>query len=580
MLFQDRAALVRTVLTMTASSLLSLLWGHAVAAVVRDAFDLDEPIVAVPLTLAAVLAGLTGGIAARHSTRSAALVALATGGVTVLVTSIAVPGAPLAMASVLLVAPVAAAVGRWLQCRVPETWVRQLAAPWSVGALGLGAVVTVVQFARLAAHVADPSVAFVLSTADPFWAEHECLPAYVHAAELAGRGDPNVWDAAHYPGIDPTAEPHTALTGMVVEDPYQYTPQFLLLPYLALSLTDAYPTIRRVWFALQVTIFLGTALGLLGGLPRRHAAMGLLALPFALTGFATLWNFQYGQVHLLAIALATAAMLAFDEERDTAGGALLAFAILAKLFPAILLVPLVAMGRYRALGWTLGFVAAASVATLAVFGGAPFEAFVTYHLPRLQSGEAVAFWKAWPEAVTLILSANQGPFGIVLKLGALGVPGMGSATAAAVSTAFVGGVGIASYFVGRRMIRASAEAILTSTLGLLGLASLASPGAFGDYVPAAGIWLLTLAAGRLAALSRPQQLGVGVIALSQYTVFGAAPLGSWSGTPLLAASLGTAVGLLAVFAWPVFAILRREGHPSLRDPRSGHVVPAAVTPHG
>jgi len=554
----DRVELARTLFSATAGSLLSILWSPALAVVLRDALELDPPLVAVPLTVTAALAGASGGLGARRSARDGALAGLlvALGGL--LVTWWTTPGAFAAMVATLVVAPVVGAGARWLHLRIPDAWCAELAAPWSLGVLGLGAVVTVVQFARLAAHVADPSVAFVLSTSDPFWAEHECLPAYVHAAELADRGEPNVWDAAHYPGIHPGAEPHTELSGMAIEDPYQYTPQFLLLPYVALSLTDAYPTIRAVWFALQVTAFVGIALGLLGHLGRRPAALGLLALPFALTGFATLYNFQYGQVHLLAIALGVTATVAFARDRNVAGGAMLTFAIAAKLFPAVLLLPLAAAGRRRAIGWTLGWLAAATVATLAIFGPAPFEAFVTYHLPRLRSGEAVAFWDAWPAVADLLIADNQGPFGIVLKLGRLGVPHMGAATASTVSTVYLVGVGIAAFAVGHGWRRAPAGDRIALSLGLLGLASLGSPAAFGDYVPAAATWLLTLMAGHIADLPRGRAIALGIVGASLYTVFGTAPIGAWFDVPLLVASIGTAMALLAVFAWPVVRELRRR----------------------
>src|SRR5690606_12560731 len=86
---------------------------------------------------------------------------------------------------------------------------------------------------------------------------HECLPAYLHGAELALGGEPNLYDAAHWPGLDPTAAPVTKLSGMTVEDPFQYPPQFLLAPAAALALTDDVGVIRVTWFAAQFFLFVG-----------------------------------------------------------------------------------------------------------------------------------------------------------------------------------------------------------------------------------------------------------------------------------------------------------------------------------
>ena len=41
----------------------------------------------------------------------------------------------------------------------------------------------------------------------PFWAKHECMSAYVHGAELALRGEDNVYAAAHYLGLNQQATP-------------------------------------------------------------------------------------------------------------------------------------------------------------------------------------------------------------------------------------------------------------------------------------------------------------------------------------------------------------------------------------
>ena len=59
-----------------------------------------------------------------------------------------------------------------------------------------------------------------------------------------------------------------------------------------------------------------------------------------------------------------------------------------KIYPGILLLLLVSQRRWRELGTTLAWVLGFGLLGLAVLGAAPYEAFFTYHLPRILSGEA------------------------------------------------------------------------------------------------------------------------------------------------------------------------------------------------
>ena len=88
----------------------------------------------------------------------------------------------------------------------------------------------------------------------------------------------------------------------------------------------------------------------------------------------------------------------------------------------------------------------------------------------------------------------------------------------------------------------------SSWLALLGLASLASPGAWGDYVPVVGVWLLTLLA---EPMSRRRRTAVawGVVATFQVFLLGTMPLGSWTPTALMlpVAATGSLL-LIALYA--------------------------------
>lgn len=254
------------------------------------------------------------------------------------------------------------------------------------------------------------------------------------------------------------------------------------------------------------------------------------------------YTFQYGQFHLAAVGLAVAAMLAFAGGRRRVGGLLLAVAILAKLFPAVLLVALAGQRRFRDVAWTLGWGAAITALALAVLGPAPFVAFVDGHLPRLADGSAFAFDAAWPELAELVVVDNQGVFGLARKLGA------GKPAAATASRLFTLALLAAAAWAGRRFRHASRWGSGALWLALLGAASLASPGAWGDYVPATAVWLLALVAARAAG--RPRlAAALAATALFQVFLLGTMPIGDWGPTAVLwPLSTVGALLLLALFA--------------------------------
>jgi hypothetical protein len=215
-----------------------------------------------------------------------------------------------------------------------------------------------------------------------------------------------------------------------------------------------------------------------------------------------LYNFQYGQFHLPTVVLAVGGMLAFEHRRHALGGALLGFAMLSKIFPGVLVIPLLMQRRYRAVAWTAGFTVLYTLAALLAFGTAPFAAFFDYHLPRLSSGAAFAFESVWPNAAVPLIAANLSPCGLVGKLETLGVPGTGPGMVALFNWVVTAVVIAAAVVAGRRGRRAGVHAVnrlrhAQLWLALLALASMRSPGAFGDYLPVTSLWLLTTVAPRM-----------------------------------------------------------------------------------
>jgi len=578
---RDRSAaawsLERRFVAAAASTAATVVWSHGLAALLRHLGPADAPLAAWALTFGAVAAALAGAAAwpSRLAPAASGIVAATGAGATALLQ----PGAGAAALALLAVAPLASWGGENLGHRLPDSIDgalrrRRWAAPlWATVAL-----VAVAQVGHLATWMTDPGATrFLLATDNPFWAGHECLPAYLYGDELAARGEPNLYDGAHYPGLNPEANPSTQMAGMHPEDPYQYPPQFLLLPRLARTLTHDYGTVRVVWFALQATLLAGVFSWLALWTGGRAGRLAAWLLPLVLSAFPTLYALQYGQFHVTAVALSIAALLAFEGRRRALGGALLAVAVSAKLFPALLLLPLVVRRRWRELGWTAAFGALFALLGLAVLGPVPYAAFFESHLPHLADGSAFAFDVAWPELRELVIADNQGFPGLLTKLDELGVPGLEGDVRRVATLLYLAAIAAAALLFGRREAELPRPARAAGWLALVGLGSLASSGAWGDYVPLTAVWLLALLAARLREGARFAVLLVACWIL-QYTLLGTTPIGSWAPMAILIPlSTVASLSLFVLFGWAAAGRSKPATVPAARPDAGGlRLAPAAV----
>jgi hypothetical protein len=143
---------------------------------------------------------------------------------------------------------------------------------------------------------------------------------------------------------------------------------------------------------------------------------------------------------------------------------------------------------------------------LAVLGTEPFTAFFQYHLPRVRTGAAFAFDEVWPDFAAPLLAGNVSPFSLVRKLQELGVPGATKSLALAVHSAF------SLLLLGAAVVSArvrSREGRALVWFGLINLAALTSPAAWGDYVPVGTLWMVTM----LVALRRPGGVSMATLAV-------------------------------------------------------------------
>jgi len=350
------------------------------------------------------------------------------------------------------------------------------------------ALLMLVQVSRLSVFMTDRESTWA-STFPPveFTITHMCMASYVHAADLTRQNDPNLYDTGHYPNFGLT-EAEDILTSVVglqpyLDDSFHYPPPFLLLPRTWLAVSNDYLVMRSIWFAIQILTFGAFAVLLALWIGGSAGAWALWMLPLVLATMPTMFNFQFGQIHLFTIWTTMAAMLAFEVKRPVLGGMLLAGGIASKLFPGILVLYMLFQRRWRDLAWTAVFGAVFAGLSLAVTGRAPFAQFFGYTLPRLLSGEAFSF-------VTdpLVITTNLSVPGMVWKLDFLGVEGA-SAWLGPTSTVYTVLILIATWYAARLDVDRVGRVQIW--LALLILASLRSA-----LVPIYGVapvlWLMTL----------------------------------------------------------------------------------------
>lgn len=287
------------------------------------------------------------------------------------------------------------------------------------GLFVIASAAAVVQTARVGSFMGDASrreLSLVPSV--PFLVRHSCLTAYVEGARLASEGDPNVYDADHWPdlGKSESARVREQRYAPFQLDAFAYPPPFLLLPRALLLPIGDYASQRALWFGVNALISAAGLWLLAAWVGGRARLMALLLAPAVWVSLPSMAILQIGNVHASVLIVALLAMVAFGAKRPVLGGALLAFAILSKISPGLLVLLLLVQRRFREALWTGAFCVGFALLGAAVFGVAPYHAFVSYQLPRLGSGAALSFMTGEES-----LPMNMSPFGVPFKLASLGV---------------------------------------------------------------------------------------------------------------------------------------------------------------
>jgi alpha-1,2-mannosyltransferase len=351
----------------------------------------------------------------------------------------------------------------------------------------IGAPVLVAQLLLAATFIINPNLTrWTASPLTPQRSEHSCVSAYWVACG-AIRTAPDIYAEEIYsvPQANAAAVRVARPIGPLWVDQYEYPPAFLALPRLIAAATGDFWGFRRFWFALNLAVVVA---GLLMVAVRFDRALGTHArwlTPFVLVAPAIIITLVIGNVQLAIIAASMIAMILFERGRHAAGGLVLAYAIVSKLYPGLLILYLLLRREWRPVVWTAAFAVVFVAVTLADFGIGPYSAFVT-HLPKLLSGEAFPAFRN-PAAVAI----NESIPGLVFKLKLFGVAGMDFAAARVVGWIYTV---VAVVLVARLALRPPApgrEPLAWITI--LIVATMRSP-FLPTYGPFPSLWLATLLA--------------------------------------------------------------------------------------
>jgi alpha-1,2-mannosyltransferase len=375
---------------------------------------------------------------------------------------------------------------------------------------------------------------------------HACSTAYWTACDAAAAGG-SLYDErlSSMPQPNPKAPRIPRPMGPVNIDPYEYPPSFLPVPALLRAVTSDYWGFRRVWFALTLAAVAGVAIAVARRVDRRFGTHAVWLTPYLLTAPTMIATLYMGNVQLATVAAGLGAMLLFERRRYAAGGLALGFITAGKLFPGLMVVYLLLRREWRAVAWTAAWSIVFALASLALYGPAPWIEFV-HEMPALLSGEAFAAFRN-PHAI----ANNQSVPGLVFKLKLLGVPHMDFAAMRILGWAYTAGILAATAWLALRARPAGREPIVW--LVILFLATMRSP-FLPTYAAFPTLWLATLmiATGTARPAVARAAIGVAVIASISWGI---------GYLPPLANAAWTTIQTIAAFVLVVLACrsLRQPG---------------------
>lgn len=407
---------------------------------------------------------------------------------------VALTGAKIPPGAAALIAIVSLAIVVWRAapaCRPVATFLATR--PWYAAAAAIAIIVAATMTVRLAGFVYDPEHReWSAQPHSAFYSVHACLTNMTEALHRAWRAE------------DVYAEPaRTAIVDGFAVDPYQYSPPILLVPAALTMVADDFTSIRRMWFGIQAIAALIALLIVARYVGGIQGITVMWAIPIIWLTPPFLLTLQIANPQFTTLAAAMVGMVWLSSRRPIAGSALVAGAILCKVFPAVLLAYLVGLRRWRSIGLVLGWCALFSLVTLICFGTAPFRDYL-HALPQIMRGDVTANWTA----DLALAPSNQSVYGATRKLVALGLgfvtPRIESAVQSVYGVAIMGFALIAAVVARRKGgDRQSSLRHVIVWLALLNLASFRSPFLPDGYAYVGTLWLGTLLFASIPRMSWP-----------------------------------------------------------------------------
>lgn len=394
---------------------------------------------------------------------------------------------------------------------------------------------------------------FSVKPDDPFRRQHSCLSAYAESARFLSEHTHNIYERELY---RPSRTPREI--GPLQVDPFHYPPPFLLVPQAIRLIAPDFWHFRRIWFGLQALTLAGAVVGLAAWIGGRRGAIALFAgvLLLAIPLVAT--TLQSGNFQLTAVPLAAIAFILLMTGRLAVGATLLAYAALAKIFPGILAVVVLAQRDWRRLAaLTLAGVVLIAL-TVVTQGLRPFQDFASTAVPEISSGAA------FPQAeVPAYAHANWTFYGETVRARFLGLAWFTRPRGLAATQVYgLLVVALAAWIGWKRRFDLTLDsdrlALLRMAVALVGLMAFRSPFAGAMYGAISTIWVMGLAAA--AATSQVKQIGwlvaTGALAWTIWIIPspGMPATGGW----LWATGLQM-FACIAVNVWTVLSVVARRG---------------------
>jgi hypothetical protein len=367
-------------------------------------------------------------------------------------------------------------------------------------AFTIGALAAAVQLAWLVPFIIEPTQDTWTSRPwRPMRSLHSCVSSY-WVAGVEVHDIPSIYDETLYsqPQSDPKATRIPKLLGPFNIDQYEYPPAFLLLPRALTLVAPDFWSFRRLWFALNLAIVVAAAVAVARRVDKALGTHATWLVPFVIAAPPAMVTFMAGNIQLAVIAVSLLAMLLFERDRPIAGGLLLAFVTVSKLFPGVLLLYLLLRRQWKPVAWTAAWGVVLVAVSLIDLGWQPYATFVD-HLPRLLSGEA---FPAFRNPVSI--SVNSSIPGIPFKLALFGVPHMDFTASKILGWIYSLIVLTAVSTLARRPTRRGFEPLIW--LVVIVFATMRSP-FLATYSGFPSLWLATLVVAS-ASDARTRRLGV------------------------------------------------------------------------